>query len=396
MNVSYNKTVFMKESEKLYRESELISKQLMDYIESDKDESIVTNGIEGKKLEHVLGYFKNNKNLNNLFSDYNLFSPVKGYQRFVASLESTPNKVTKRKLRGVVYIGIAASIAVILGVTVFLNMRTHSLKNSEIYPGISKATLILSDGERITASSEDFSCKKENLNIKYKKGSFSYGQNDSRDSIAVNKLVVPMGAETNITLSDGTRVWLNADSYLEHPAKFAGNTREVTVKGEAFFEVARDLAHPFIVHVEGQGDVQVLGTGFGITSYPDEITYITLAHGKIAYKKDKQKPIEIVPGEQLKISSENIFKRHVNVEEYIAWKDGKFVFRDKSLKEIMHTLERWYNVKIRFEDEGLQDLKFTGDVRRYDSINVLLDALKLTNEMDYSISGQTITLSIKK
>lgn len=385
----------MKDSDKLKRDSQFISKRLIHHIENEHDGINDADELEGKKLNRVIGYFKNLKNLNNHFQTYDQFSSKKGYQRFISTIESTSKKAKRRSLRIPVSIGIAASIAIIIGVTVFMNMKTRSVENSEILPGISKATLILSDGEKVTASANDFSYKKENIDIEYKQGSFSYARNDSPDSMAVNKLIVPRGAETNITLSDGTKVWLNADSYLEHPARFIGESREVTVKGEAFFEVARDEAHPFIVHIEGQGDVKVLGTGFGITSYPDEVTYVTLEHGSIAYKKDIQKPIVIEPGEQLKISDNQILRRIVNVEEYISWKDGKFVFRDKTLQEIMHTLERWYNVKIDFKDVDIQNHKFTGDLRRYDSINVLLDALKLTEELDYSISGQEITISRK-
>ena len=229
------------------------------------------------------------------------------------------------------------------------------------------------------------------MSVKYKKGTFSYSDDVSSDKLVENTLVVPVGGEANMSLSDGTKVWVNADSYLKHPVKFIGKTREVTISGEVFFEVAEDKEHPFIVHTNN-GDIRVLGTGFGITSYPEENAYVTLAHGKIAFSDNNHETMYLEPGEQVEIVGDKWEKRVVNVDEYVGWKDGKFVFNDRSLSDIMNTMERWYDVDVVFDSPKLKDVRFSGDIKRYGSINVLLDALVLTREMEYSIEDSTITL----
>ncbi len=379
----------MKNEERLHKDSYLIGKMLINTIENDEKSS---ESLENKKLDKVYHYFLSKGNINNHLSNYKSFSSKEGYKRFLVAIENIPAETGKKKiiLRNWIY-GVAASIAIIIGFSLFLMQQNNSLNNEIIKPGIAKSTLILSNGETLTATSNDFTYEKQNVSVKYKEGSFSYSNNVSSDSLVENILTVPVGGESSIVLSDGTKVWLNADSYLKHPAKFLGDTREVTVKGEVYFEVAEDKEHPFIVHTP-KGDVKVLGTGFGITSYPEENSYFTLVHGKIAFNDNVHTELYLKPGEQVKVADNQIVKRTVNVEEYVGWIDGNFVFRQRSLGDIMNAMQRWYNVKVVYDDSDLKEVKFSGDLKRYESINVLLDALSLTKEMEYSIEGNVITL----
>ncbi len=379
----------MNKGKKLYNESILISKRLVSFYEAD-DNVAHEDSSKDTPSNKIYNHFLSDNNLHKHLVNYRSFSSKEGYKRFIDNIDKTIDRTKKRRINYWMYSS-AATIAIIIAISITLLNKNHQ-SQPNIEPGIKKATLVLADGKMISASEENFTLEEDEIKINYSEGSFSYTNNVSDiDSLVINKLIVPMGAESKITLSDGTQVWLNADSRLEYPVNFIGESREVTVSGEVYFEVERDVDHPFIVHM-AQGDIKVLGTGFGITSYPEEKAYVTLDHGKIAYSGENRQNIILDPGYQVVISGTDIEKRMVNTDEYIGWKDGKYVFNNRNLGDIMHTMERWYDVQINFKDPELQQLKFNGYIERYESINILLDALKLTNEVNYTIEGQVIQL----
>ncbi|MCW3787763.1 FecR family protein [Plebeiibacterium sediminum] len=379
----------MKNSQKLHKETRKIGETIINSLEKDNNADL---GLKNKQLENVFNYFLSNNNLVNHINKYKKYSSKEGYERFLLAIEDLPANVNRKSLTLKYWMyGAAASIILIIGFSLFLMQPKQYQHQANISHGISKSTLILSNGKTITASAEDFTYEQQNMSVKYQQGTFSYSNDVSSDELVENTLVVPVGGEANMTLSDGTKVWVNADSYLKHPVRFIGKTREVTISGEVFFEVAEDKEHPFIVHTNN-GDVKVLGTGFGISSYPDENAYVTLAHGKIAFSDNSHETMYLEPGEQIKIVGDEWEKRVVNVDEYVGWKDGKFVFNDRRLSDIMNTMERWYDVDVVFDSPTLKDIRFSGDIKRYGSINVLLDALVLTREMEYSIEDSTIIL----
>ena len=142
------------------------------------------------------------------------------------------------------------------------------------------------------------------------------------------------------------------------------------------------------------GDVRVLGTAFGISAYASEPeSYTTLVRGKVSVEREGGKPVVILPGEQVVTSKDGkMMKQKVDVEEFVGWKDGIYVFKEKSLGEIMKTLERWYNISVDFQDKSLVDLPFTGNLKRYDDINVFFDALTRTGDMKYRVEGNQVIL----
>lgn len=380
----------MNKGKKLYDESNQISKRLVSFYEAD-DDIAQEDSLKDSPSKKIYNYFLSDNNLHKHIVNYRSFSSKEGYLRFISNVEKATDQSKKKRRINYWMYSSAATIAIIIAISITL-LNKNQQPQPTIEPGVKKATLVLADGKTISASEENFTIEEDELKINYSQGSFTYTNNVSNTgSLVINKLIVPMGAESKITLSDGTQVWLNADSRLEYPVNFIGESREVTVSGEVYFEVERDVDHPFIVHMP-QGDVRVLGTGFGITSYPEEKAYVTLDHGKIAYSGENKPNIILDPGYQVVISDSDIEKRKVNTEEYIGWKDGKYVFNNRNLGDIMHTMERWYDVQIKFENPELQQLKFNGYIERYESINILLDALKLTNEVNYTIEGQVIQL----
>ena len=260
-------------------------------------------------------------------------------------------------------------------------------------PGNNAAILKLADGRTVEIGKQPLELEEgEGSIVKYENGRLSYSSGENRAIEDVyNELIVPIGAECHILLDDGTEVWVNAGSRLRYPVVFRGEQRKVMFSGEAFFEVKKD-SRPFIVSMDA-GDVRVLGTSFGIRAYPGETDYTTLVTGKVCFQSKEDEKVILSPGEQAVLHlSGKLEKREVDVEEYVGWKDGLFIFKNKALSEIMKILERWYGVDVIFQDEDLKELEYTGNLERYDSINAFLQLLEHLNEIHYEIKENTIIL----
>ncbi len=182
-------------------------------------------------------------------------------------------------------------------------------------------------------------------------------------STAFHTLEVPIAADYQLRLSDGTVVYLNSETTLRYPAVFAGNERKVYLEGEAYFEVAKDPEHPFKVIV-GQLEVEVLGTHFNVNAYPGQSGIATtLAEGKVRVA-DKGQEVVLNPGEQAWATKNSLQVREVEVQEFTSWKDGLFRFRQMPLEEIMTQVYRWYGVKANFADKELAEITFTGVINK--------------------------------
>ena len=230
--------------------------------------------------------------------------------------------------------------------------------------------------------------------ISYAEGKITYRSTPQIQELAYNELIVPTAGECYITLEDHTKVWINAESKIKYPVQFTAGERKVYLEGEAYFDVAED-GRPFQV-ITSQGEVTVLGTAFGISSYMDKAEYTTLVRGCVRYTSHTKKSVILSPGEQAILErSGELISRKVEVEEYVGWKDGVFVFRDKPLEEIMETLSRWYGSEVVFRNEEMKQLKYTGSLERYDSINTFLQVLERLQDIHYEIDNNKILLSRK-
>ena len=200
--------------------------------------------------------------------------------------------------------------------------------------------------------------------------------------------------KSHFTLDDGTKIILNRNSRFTYSDAYGTDQRKVNLEGEAYFDVAED-GRPFQV-ITSQGEVTVLGTAFGISSYMDRAEYTTLVRGCVRYTSHTKKSVILSPGEQAILErSGELISRKVEVEEYVGWKDGVFVFRDKPLEEIMETLSRWYGSEVVFRNEEMKQLKYTGSLERYDSINTFLQVLERLQDIHYEIDNNKILLSRK-
>lgn len=207
---------------------------------------------------------------------------------------------------------------------------------------------------------------------------------------------VPRGAEYQIVLADGTKVWLSAESALTFPSSFDGDIREVEISGEAYFEVKHDAAKPFVVRY-GETGLQVLGTIFNIYAYPEDRTIITtLLEGSVKQSFEGDRHIVLRPSEQTRYFKDggNVVVSKVDAEDYRAYREGKIVFRNRTLEEILLSLERTYDCRIEMSDRVKYYLfaSFTITVNKAESINIPLDKLKQTGAFAYEKTGNSIRL----
>ncbi len=275
--------------------------------------------------------------------------------------------------------------------------RTGDLRH---LPGITPmARLTLGNGETLELKqNQDKVIRNEGIELHITDGQVICASEDEKGSPEMNILEIPRRGEFRLTLADGTRVWLNAETVLKFPAVFKGAQREVHLQGEAYFEVMPDSLRPFRVVLADEGKVEVLGTAFNIRSYQDEKkSQTTLVKGRVAVRwQDRE--LQLAPGEQASIDQQThrLEKHTVNVRSYIAWKEGRFAFRKQRLEEIMHTLERWYDVKVTYETTELKDITFSGNVERYEDFGKIVDLLELTGRVKFELAGNQIKIRKNK
>lgn len=297
---------------------------------------------------------------------------------------------------------VAASVVLLISLTIFLDKKNNVqpkepvIVNTIIQPGTDKATLTLEDGSQIALEKGE-SIQTSNANSNGEKIVYEAVNRNTKE-VAYNYLTIQRGGQFNVVLSDGTVVWLNSESQLKYPVNFIeGEIREVElVYGEAYFDVSPSRDHggsKFKVINKAQ-DVEVIGTQFNIKAYKDDKNiYTTLVEGKVII--DNGVSVQnLKPSQQsnLDINTNTFEISEVDVYENISWKDGVFTFRNKSLKDIMKVLSRWYNVDIIFENKKLESLKFNGTLNKHQNIEEILLIMESTRINNYEIKDKTITL----
>lgn len=206
----------------------------------------------------------------------------------------------------------------------------------------------------------------------------------------------PKGHISRCTLADGTEVWLNAGSTLKYPSSMNGELREVNLDGEAYFKVTKNAHKPFIVNTK-LAQVKVLGTIFNLKAYSNENKVeTTLEEGRVEFKAKNSvvNPIELKPGEQVVFNRSSQKLNVNNVDTYLltAWKNGKYVFKDAELKDIIAELERLYDVKFHIQNDSLLNMHFRGMFEYDQNIFSALERLETTTNMKYKMDGRQIWL----
>ncbi|WP_302298548.1 FecR family protein [Butyricimonas virosa] len=267
---------------------------------------------------------------------------------------------------------------------------------SNILPGTSKAVLTLANGQMIPLGKEatDSTIITDGTQISASGSGVTYASGVESESVVYNKLEIPRGGEFCLTLSDGTRVWLNSETSIQYPVAFGAKERRVFVQGEAYFEVAKDAKKPFTVQFMSSS-VTVLGTSFNIRAYPEEKrSQTTLAEGSVRIYSPGSSML-LKPGEQAEVSalSGEMVKQEVEVKNFTSWKDGRFVFEQQSLEDIMRTLERWYDIRVIFKDEGAKRISLSGNMKRYGDFSQVMKMLQMTGDVRFELHGNDVYIT---
>ncbi|WP_439183839.1 FecR family protein [Carboxylicivirga taeanensis] len=263
--------------------------------------------------------------------------------------------------------------------------------------GERRATLTLADGSRCVLSDEGeqvFDEKDGTTITKDSANNLKYQPDELQTKeLIYNEVEVPRAGEYSLILADGTKVWLNADSKLRFPVRFSSGKRQVELTGEAYFEVVTNPQEPFIVQVN-DCEIEVLGTKFNISGYNDQaFVATTLLEGsvKVNYLKDSQ---VLEPGQQsVTVKGQDGIKiQEVDAAMTMAWVNGVFEFENKDLEYICDQLGRWYNVNFFFTKPHQRNIRFTGAVKKDESIQYAIDLIERITDVKFKIEGDYIVI----
>lgn len=295
---------------------------------------------------------------------------------------------SKGRVRKMVWIMAAAAVAVVVMIVTYPLFMRHD-KHQEVFVAavdqLQQVTLE-TDGNQpkvLTQRYVDFSSDSQGDAIRRK-------ANGNALSVKTLSIATSRGMDFEATLSDGTKVWLNAESRITFPEQFGADRREVTVEGEAYFEVAKDAARPFYVHTKCF-TTKVLGTSFNVRTRNHETASVVLLSGKVEVKADST--ITMSPGEMVCLDENNgMRKATVDTYPYIQWKDGFFYFEKAPLGDIMRELGRWYNINIVFENPEKMNLRLQFVAEKTQSINEIVKSLNSLGGAKLTLGDDEITI----
>lgn len=298
----------------------------------------------------------------------------------------------------------AAGLVLLLGIAGIMHWqsdgRTGDMVPENIQMARGDVLLILSNGKQVAIGKDSVQVSQEGLaaEIQVAAKTIRYTEEDDGEKEETfNTLVIPRGGEYRIILADGSRVWLNAETEFRYPVNFTGDCRRVYLKGEAYFEVAKNTEKPFIVQTPGEVELKVLGTRFNVASYPDEPDVVTtLAEGSVEASSRDEKML-IRPDEQVSFhkNSRSFTRRQVDAATYLAWKEGKFIFENQSLEQIMKRLQRWYEMDVFYANEAVKSYRFSGDLKKYDDFGRIVQMIEEVAGLQISIKNKCVVIGTK-
>lgn len=307
------------------------------------------------------------------------------------------------------WLKIAATLLIVISATLIIRFK-HSTKSEElagskiiqhdVMPGGNKAVLTLSNGQHIVLdqlNKGQIAVQHNTVINKVNDGQLVYASNHENQvqpaNVSWNTLTIPTGGQYNIVLPDGTKVFLNSQSTLSFPTSFTGNERNVTLTGEAYFEVAKNPAMPFKINVANHQTVEVLGTHFNIMAYEnDNNIETTLLEGSVKISSNGHQTM-LKPGEMANndLKSSVLTVRQADIDDVMAWKNGYFRFHNEGIKNIMKKASRWYNIDIVYSG-NVTNHTFGGIYARNRELSELLKGLESTGIIHFSIEGRRITV----
>lgn len=291
----------------------------------------------------------------------------------------------------------AAAAVLLLGVIGYkLLTPSKSVNKEALYlaqdhlPAGNKAVLTLGNGEQVVLDNMATGSRLDKA-IKEDSGTVTY-LNTPTDAVQINSLATPRGGRFTITLSDGTRVWLNAASKLTYPTAFNGNERTVELLGEAYFEVAKAANRPFRVKA-GALSINVLGTGFDVMAYPDEkYIHTTLVEGSVQI--DDGHTIKLLHPEQQAVAdlkAGTLAVKAANIDQTLAWKNGLFIFNNADFEGILREISRWYDIEF-INQAGNNNELYGGSISRNAKLSDVLKLLSTASSLHFKIEGRKVTI----
>ncbi|WP_121812220.1 FecR family protein [Mucilaginibacter kameinonensis] len=350
------------------------------------------NGAELSKSDHELEEIKQDT-----------FSNL---QTYIGTFKPNQYPAQNNKVILLTYVKwIAAAVLLSISIT-FYYYKQHSIvqqnnviAKNDIAPGGNKAILTLADGSKLVLDdTKNGKLATQGKTIVQKTGSgmlayLSSALGSNTSEVTYNTVTTPRGGQYNVVLPDGTQVWLNAASSLKFPTTFTGKERSVELIGEAYFEVAKNKAMPFHVSSAGQ-TIEVLGTHFNVNTYSDETALkTTLFEGSVKITKGTLSAM-LKPGQQSTISNNETataikVTEVTDIDEIMAWKNGKFHFNDTDIKTVMRQISRWYDVDIEYTGKLPDDDVFTGTFPRSLTAAKALKILEFSG-VNFKIEGRKI------
>ena len=379
----------MNDKEILFKISLLISKSLSGNITKGEQAELDSWREENEYNQGLFEQICSETTMREKFDQYKHSNVQTAFDAFVKKREELHSR---RRWIGTLS-RYAAIIIVPVLVVVFYYSKKETVKVTERSQFASELATIqrnlpvltLSNGKEMVLYNQELLLEEENgvrISVN-EEGRMQYDKADSVGAEMVyNTLTTPSQCDFMFILADGTRVWMNAKSSLRYPVAFHGKERVVYAEGEIYLEVARDEKHPFFVMLNGM-KVEVLGTSFNVNSYADEdYAEVTLVEGRVAAHVD-DKSYDLLPSRQLRWDKKNesVDIRIVNVDDYIAWKRGQYVFKGRSLEEVAKVLERWYDMEIIFEDEKSKKTVYTGVINKEENFDAFVLRLRETSSL---------------
>ncbi len=382
-------------------------------IEQDRFEEIiddiVSERVEGHADKHV-------RELDEEYRHGDAAKHLKGYEKYDADqaydafIDSIRTRLRARRQRSRVVTYSLLAAAAVAALFVFVHISRHDMEEKDVvathqkgqteerslaeasqpksipFYSSSKPQLQLPNGDVVVLSEGGKTFGDANITTKGNTISVKGGNNED-----LVKLSIPRGRQYDLILSDGTHVWLNSETTLSFPLSLKGD-REVSVSGQAFFDVAH-TGDAFMVRCS-KGVVKVMGTTFDVRDYAGEATSVTLVSGSVAYTTANE-TTALHPGEQVvqEPYTSSLTVQQVDTHRYTAWKDGIIYFTDERLEDVMNDIERMYDVRVVYTDGYLRDMLFTGECSRFKNVDEFMKLLQLTGLIEYKIDGKTITLS---
>lgn len=333
--------------------------------------------LDVEQLNEWIGQSPENKKIvekykrGNFISKFSFSIAEKNKQQAFERLIRDITHYEARKRRQKIFYSVAAacillfmSISVVLQQTeaVFISMPIAEMQyNKEV-------SLTTSDGEVVQLkSSEDGITVQNNAVIINNRGKINLKQ---ADIVKKNVLTIPRGKDYMVTLSDGSKVWLNSESRLEFPSEFTNDERRVFIEGEAYFDIVKDNNRKFIVETT-MGNIEVLGTTFNVSHYSGTKSVITtLVSGSVNFCNNGES-VTLKPDEQCIFNGDKMTIHHVDASHYTSWTEGRYIFKDASLEEVVKVISRWFNIEVSIN----KNIIISGSFKRSDNIEEIINMI---------------------